>query len=304
MTTDPQARDEGPILPGSPLARALDREVVPRLSPGFADRVVAAAEARPAPLPPLRRVARWRTGRRLVVGMAGVMVLASAAAATGLLQQVVPSVPSPKAMWASLTGPAKAASAPQRALVPAPDPVTEPTPVAIAGTIDTPEELREAFARADEMREARRELRRALIERRLADALAQRKAAGLPDPTPEELATLRERLAAREGLRNAAVDARVQVRREELQRRVESGEALTREDLRQRPRLAQPLPGGSETFERLRKMTPAQRREAVRAMPTAERAALREELRARRSLGLVNEPAPAPSPSPITAPTD
>lgn len=304
MTTNPQAQDEGPILPNSPLARALDGVAVPRLSPDFADRVVAAAEARPAPLPPLRRVARWRTGRRFVAGMAGVMVLASAAAATGLLQQVVPSVPSPKVMWASLTGPAKAAPAPQRALAPAPDPVTEPTPVAIAGPIDTPEELGEAFRRADEMREARRELRRALIDRRLADALAQRKAAGLPDPTPQELAALRERLAAREGLRNAAVDARIQVRREELQRRVESGEALTREDLRQRPRPTQPLPGGSETFERLRQMAPAERREAVRAMPAAERAALREELRARRSLGLIPPPAQPASPLPSASPAE
>lgn len=304
MKTDPQAHDEGPILPGSALARALDREAVPRLSPGFADRVVAAAEARPAPLPPLRRTARWRTGRRLVVGMAGVMVLASAAAATGLLQQVVPSVPSPKVMWASLTGSAKSTPTLPRASAPAPAPVAQPTSVAIAGAIDTPEELAEAFARADERRNTRREVRRALIERRLADALAQRKSAGLPEPTPEELATLRERLAAREGLRNAAVDARIQVRREELQRRVESGEALTREDLRQRPRPVQPLPGGSETFERLRQMTPAERREAVRAMPAAERAALREELRARRSPGLIPPPAQPVSPLPSASPAE
>ena len=47
--------DSSPITPGSPLARALDDFAVPELSAGFADKVLAAAEARPAPLPELRR---------------------------------------------------------------------------------------------------------------------------------------------------------------------------------------------------------------------------------------------------------
>jgi hypothetical protein len=40
-----------PIVPGSPLARVLDGYRAPELPAGFADRVLAAAEARPAPLP-------------------------------------------------------------------------------------------------------------------------------------------------------------------------------------------------------------------------------------------------------------
>lgn len=297
MTTDPQFEDEGPILPGSPLGRALGGGATPRLPPGFADRVVAAAEARPPPLPPLRRTLRWRAGRRLAVGFAGVVALASAAAATGLLQQVVPSVPSPKAMWASLTGPAKAAPAARHAPAHVPAPVAEPTGVAIAGPINTPEELGEAFRRVDQLRETRREVRGTAIERRIADALLQRKAAGLPDPTPAELAALRERIAAREARRDAAVDAAVKVRREALERRVESGEPVTRQDFVRPLRPGEALSDGGATFERLKAMTPAERREAVRSMPQSERAALREELRARRAARRAPPVEAAPSPS-------
>lgn len=308
MTTNPQFEDEGPILPGSPLARALGSATPPRLSPGFADRVVAAAEARPAPLPQLRRTVRWRAGRRLAVGLAGVVALASAAAATGLLQQVVPSVPSAKAVWASLTGPAKAAPAPRRAPALQPTPAAEPTGIAITGPINTPEELGEAFRRVEQLRDTRREVRRMAIERRIADALAQRKAAGLPDPTPAELAALRERIAAREAQRDAAVDARVEVRRKALERRVENGEALTRKDFVRPLRPGEVLPQGDESLERLKGMTPAERREAVRTMPPSERAALREELRARRAARRAPqpqaEPQPAPSPSVAASPSD
>ena len=42
-------QDQGaPIIPGSPLARMLDDYAVPGLSAGFAGRVLAAAEVRPA----------------------------------------------------------------------------------------------------------------------------------------------------------------------------------------------------------------------------------------------------------------
>lgn len=308
MTTNPQFEDEGPILPGSPLARALGSAAPPRLSPGFADRVVAAAEARAAPLPQLRRTARWRAGRRLAVGLAGVVALASAAAATGLLQQVVPSVPSAKAVWASLTGPAKAAPVPQRAPALEPAPAAEPTGVAIAGPIDTPEELGEAFRRVEQLRDRRREVRRTAIERRIADALAQRKASGLPDPTPAELAALRERIAAREAQRDAAVDARVKVRREALERRVENGETLTRKDFVRPLRPGEVLAQGDESLERLKGMTPAERREAVRTMAPSERAALREELRARRAAWRAPQPQAvpqtAPSPSVAASPSD
>lgn len=302
MTSDAQHQDDGPILPGSSLARALDGAHAPRLSPGFADRVLAAAKARPAPLPAPRRTARWRTGRRLAFGLTGVVALASAAAATGLLQQVVPSMPSPKAMWASLTGPARPAPAPRPAPAHTQAPAAEPSGLAITGPIDTPEELGEVFRRVDQLRDTRREVRRTLLERRLADALAQRKASGLPDPSPAELAALRERLAALEARREAAVDARAEVRRNAFEQRVEKGEAVTRRDFVRPLRPGEALPGGVETFERLRAMSPAERREAVRAMSPSERAALREELRARRAAGSAPQPEAAPSPSAAATP--
>jgi hypothetical protein len=304
MTTNPRFEDEGPILPGSPLGRALGGGAAPRLSPGFADRVLVAAKARPAPLAPLRRAARWRAGRRLAFGLAGVAALASAAAATGLLQQVVPAVPSAKAVWAGLIGPTQSAPAERHAPAKAATPAAVPSALAITGPVDTPEELGEAFRRADQLREARRAGRREVIERRIADALAQRKAAGLADPSPAELAALRERLAMREARRDAAVDERVKVRREALERRVENGEALTGEDFVRPLRPGEALHGGSETFERLRSMTPAERREAVRTMPASERAALREELRARRAANLASPPDTAPSPSGAASPSD
>ena len=107
----------GLILPGSPLARALDDFAVPPLSAGFAERVLAAAETRSPPLPELRRPAggagrSWRMGRRIAVAALGFGALASAAAATGLLERFDIPVPSPEKVWASLTGKPQAVAAP------------------------------------------------------------------------------------------------------------------------------------------------------------------------------------------------
>ena len=53
-------RSGDPIMPLSALARAQSGDMVPSLSPGFGDRVIAAAEAQTAPLPALRRrPGRW-----------------------------------------------------------------------------------------------------------------------------------------------------------------------------------------------------------------------------------------------------
>jgi hypothetical protein len=91
------------------------------------------------------------------------------------------------------------------------------------------------------------------------------------------------------------------VRREELQRRVANGEALTREDFARPTGPRPPLSAGSDTFERLRAMPPAQRREAVRAMSAEDRAMLREELRARRTAAAAPVPAGQPTPEPAPA---
>ncbi len=306
MSVNTQGHDGGPILPGTPLARALSAGAVPPLSNGFADRVVAAAEARPEPLPELRRRSgrwsNWRTGRRLAVGFAGVVALASAAAATGLLQQLAIPVPSAGTIWASISGPARAAPAPSPSAAAAAssvatDEAVAPQPVGIAGPIDTPEELGEAFRRVDALRDKRREVRRAIIDQRIADEIARRSAAGLSPPTPAELAAVRERIDAAQSRRQQSVDARLKERREDLQRRVEAGEAITRRDILRPQATRQDLPEGSEAFETLRKMTPRERREAWRALPPEQRAALAEEYRTRRAA------ARAPAPNPSAAPT-
>lgn len=295
-----------PILPGSPLARVLARDAVPPLSPGFAERVVAAAEARPAPLPALRRRAGrwsgWRTGRRVVVGFAGVLVLGTAAAATGLIQQFALPMPSATAVWASLSGPAQAA------LTAAPPPNAVQTAAATAkveidGPIDTPEELGEAFRRVDEVRQGRRAERAQIIDQRIAREIERRRAAGLRVPTPEEELRLRERIAAAEVRREQNADQRIAARRESLKRKVESGESLTRKDIAAPLRARQPLAEGSAEFERLRRMTPQERRATLRMMPPEERRALLEEYRTLRS-----EEAPAtmasPNPSDTLISTD
>ncbi|MBA4052655.1 MAG: hypothetical protein C0472_12425, partial [Erythrobacter sp.] len=107
MSVNEPDRGSGPIAPGSPLARVLDGYGTPDLPAGFADRVLAAAETRAPPLPELRRPARsrrWRIGQRLAIGVASFGALATAAAATGVLEQLAIPVPSAKTVWASLTG--------------------------------------------------------------------------------------------------------------------------------------------------------------------------------------------------------
>ncbi len=298
MSVNENSDPGAPIAPGSPLARALDGYRPPRLSVDFADRVLAAAEARPPttlpPLPELRRPSRgwrgWRTGRRVAIGIASFGALATAAAATGLLQRLDLPVPSARTVWASITG--TAAATPEVLRTPAPAlAAADPAAVAIVGPIDTPEELGEAFRRIDAVRAGRREERRALIDQRIDAEIARRRAAGLPVPTPEEEARLRERIDAALSSRQQAIDTRVRQRREELQRKIESGEALTREDV---IRPSRQDTQASQQVERIRQMPQGKRREALRNLSPDERRALIEELRARRAAAPGSELPPAP----------
>ena len=222
-----------PIEPGSPLARALGDFAVPELPAGFAERVLAAAEVRPAPPPPLRRAVvqrRWRLGQRIAISLASFGALATAAAATGLLQQLAIPVPSAGTVWAAITGTAAAAPSPEaRRAAPAAAPSS--ALVAIEGPVDTPEELGEAFRRLDQVRADRREERRMIIDQRIKSAIERRRAAGLPVPSPEEEARLRARIESELVRREQRADAAMLARRENMQRKVEGGEALTREDI-------------------------------------------------------------------------
>jgi hypothetical protein len=274
------------IIPGSPLARALDGYPVPGLSPDFADRIVAAAEARPAPLPDLRRptpVRGWRLGRRIMVGAACFGALATAAAATGVLERFDIPVPSAEKVWASITGKETPAAVAPVAPQPTQAAATTLAPVTIDGPIDTPEELGEAFRRIDEVRQGRSEVRRQVIDQRIDNAIERRRAAGLPVPDAEQEARLRQRIDEAQARRQQLADERVQLRREEMARKVESGEALTREDvLRPLAEDARALQR-RERLERLRRMTPAERRAALRQLPPEQRRALIEEYRALRN---------------------
>ena len=279
-----------PIAPGSPLARMLDDYPVPPLSAGFADRVLAAAQTRAAPLPAKRSARRgwgWRMGRGLAIGAAGFGVLASAAAATGLLDRYNLPVPSAAQVWASVTGSAVQAPAPAKAAPPKPAPAlaityTPPAPVVIEGPVDTPEELAEAFRRIDAVRQGRSETRKAMTDQKIDAAIARRRAEGRPVPTPEEEARLRQRIADAQAQRDQRAAERVALRREEMARKVENGEALTREDILRPLREDQRAMERQDRIRRLRQMTPAQRREALRQLPPEERAAVNELWRSRR----------------------
>ena len=302
-----------PITPGSPLARALGEFTVPELPAGFADRVLAAAEARPAvalpPLPELRRkpaggdAARgWRLGRRIAIATVGFGALATAAAATGLLDRFDLPVPSPEKVWASLTG-KEAVAAPAPASKPVEASPADPAPAALAavrieGPIDTPEELGEAFRRIDEVRQGRSALRRQAIEQRIEREKARRAAAGLPLPTAEQEARIRQRIDAAEARREGLIDERLEVRREEMRGRVEAGEALTREDIVRPLREDQRAMQQREKLERLRRMSPEERRAAVRRLPPEERRALMEAWQERRAQRLGTD-APAGAQPPL-----
>ncbi len=295
-------QDQGaPIAPGSPLARALDDYAVHGLSAGFADRVLAAAEVRPAPLPDLRqrRSGRgWRLGRGIAIGIASFGALATAAAATGLLQQFDIPVPSAEKVWASITGkPPARAAAPAPVMAAASPAANEPASLArveIVGPVDTPEELSEAFRRIDEVRQGRYAAQRETIDRRIDKAIEQRRAAGLPVPTPEEEAAFRQRAEEAQARRQQLADERVAARRAEMERKVANGEALTRKDI------VQPLredARASERLRQLRRLSPEQRREALRQLPPEERRALMEQYRAFRQGPAAPTPA-VPSESP------
>ncbi|WP_026092192.1 hypothetical protein [Porphyrobacter sp. AAP82] len=296
-----------PIVPGSPLARMLDGYAAPELPAGFAERVLAAAEARPAPLPELRRAPsrsrRWRIGQRIAIGVASFGALATAAAATGLLEQLAITVPSARTVWAGLTGSAQPAGKPVAAVAAAapaaaaPAAALTPAAVAIEGPIDTPEELGETFRRVDEVRAGRCEERRRVIDQRIASEIERRRAAGLRVPTPEEEARLRERIERQLAAREQRADAAVAARRETMQRKVENGEALTREDLTGRK---PPSPETRERFRALRDLPPGERAKAWRDLSPAERRALADALRARRAVRL--PPAPAAVPQEDTPP--
>jgi hypothetical protein len=122
-----------------------------------------------------------------------------------------------------------------------------------------------------------------MIDQRIAREIERRKAAGLPLPTPEEEARLRQRIDAAQARREQIVTERIEARRTELEGKVANGEALTRDDIVRPLREDQRALERRERLEQLRQMTPEQRREAFRRLPPEQRRALVEEYRVRRA---------------------
>lgn len=213
----------------------LDADRAPPLSAGFADRVVAAAAERAPALPPLRpaRASRWRTTRRVALGIGAGLLLSSAAAATGVLQQVGIVLPQPVQKIVDEVTEKVTGRAPAPLVAVAPPPPSVPAAPLIEGPIDNPDELDAVFSRVDEARESRLAQRRAVADQRIDRELERRRAAGLPVPSAEEEAALRQQLADARARREAAAEPRREALREELREAVAEGQPLTRETLRQ-----------------------------------------------------------------------
>ncbi len=250
--------------PFDPALKALlDADRPPPLPAGFAERLAEAALARRDPLPRLRRspAQRWRTGRKVALGLLAGGLLSSAAAATGLLGQVGIVLPPPIQQFVddvaeTVTGRPVPAPVPARA---APPEAPVPGGRVIEGPIDSPQELETAFERIDAVREVRQNARRERVDQRIDGALERRREQGLPVPDAEEEARLRQRLEEARARRDALAAERREAVREDLRERVEEGEAIPPRSL---------LPNRGEALDRLS----PQQREAMRRRLAERRA--------------------------------
>jgi hypothetical protein len=170
---------------------ALDRFTVPPPTPGFADRIVAAAmmtaPSEPSSsLPPLPHRAgsrgQWRHPSRIVAGALAMSLISAAAAATGYLGDRVQTI----ARDLPVVGPMIAQVVPKPKIAPV-RPWVKPATVQAAApplTTDTPDAV-SAPLRPMLPPAVRREIRREIIAERIATGLerrAERRAAlGLPD---------------------------------------------------------------------------------------------------------------------------
>ncbi|MBD2842209.1 hypothetical protein [Erythrobacter rubeus] len=257
-------KNAGPIVPDSALGRSLGAYTAPDLSGGFADRIIAATEGRAAPLPASRPAgSRWRSARRLAVGALAAGALGTAAAATGVLERIGVDLPSPAEVWSTITRSEPEAVPASRQGSGLPSGALD-TRIEIEGPVDTPEELEEVFRRVDEIREERRDIRRERVDRLIDDAIERRREQGLPAPTPEREEQMRERLDQFRERRDTTREQRLEQRREEYRERIENGEELVPQDIireRREERFQRPV---GRRLERLREMSPEERRDAIR----------------------------------------
>lgn len=208
-----------------PALRAmLDGFAVPPLSPGFADRVVAAATNPPGPLPASAlsrrgRRGRWIRGHRVVIGVVALGLMSAGAAATAIFGDVARTIPVIGPLIASVA-PARPAHKAKLAVAAKPKPpegaapVVEETAPAAAMPLTLPERIA-----------IRHEIRREFVAERIAAGLKQREerreALGLPPkpPRPAQIIPILRRIPPAD---RAAVIERVREIRQE-QRAAELG---------------------------------------------------------------------------------
>jgi type IV secretory pathway VirB10-like protein len=236
MTDDPQ------------LARLLDAWAPPPLPAGFAERLMAHAEAGqtlPPVFPPRHRLrAAWSRTRFVVGGVAIGLMTATAAAAAGVFGNVGITIPAWQRTVEKVTGIELAEAepvAPQTAPAPPPaagPPAPAPTlrEIVADGRIESRAELEAAAQAVDARRAERQERVRERRDARVDALVAERRAQGLPAPTDEQLAARRARRDARAAQREEAAAARRDTRREALGQRLDNGETIDLEAERQRLR--------------------------------------------------------------------
>lgn len=196
------------------LGKMLDAFTVPPLSPGFADRVVAAAASLPKSLPaPVAsrrgRRARWIRGHRVVIGVVAFGLMSAGAAATAIFGDVARTIPVIGPLIASVV-PAKPQHKPKLTAVAKPKPGEGAVPPVVeeAPPAPLPVALPERIA-----------VRREFVAERIADGLQRRaerrEALGLPPrpPRPAQIIPILRRIPPAD---RAAVIERVrEIRREQ-----------------------------------------------------------------------------------------
>lgn len=206
------------------LGEMLDAFTVPPLSPGFADRVVAAAANPPKPLPVAvlsrgGRRARWIRGHRVVVGVVALGLMSAGAAATAIFGDVARTIPVIGPLIASVV-PTKPQHKPKLAVVAKPKPDEGAAPPVVEEVAPAP-----LLLTLPERIAVRHEIRREFVAERIAAGLERRaerrKALGLPPrpPRPAQIIPILRRIPPAD---RAAVIERVREIRQE-QRAAELG---------------------------------------------------------------------------------
>lgn len=294
---------------------ALDRFETPVLSAGFADRVVAAALASGASLPPVafarRRDRRglWRRAGQAAIGIAAFGMMSAAAVASGLLGAVGIEVPVLSAMLAPAPAKKKLPEATPKPAVRLAERPAPPPPV--AATVSPPTEIDAALPPWRQAMLARQAARRAanLAERQaflaqhpgLAEAIAagpEARRAYLAQH-PEVKDAMRARIAevrARRAAERAAMIMRQRARLDGALAEAPSLDPAARAAMQERRRMRLEATAAGQAGARVDPTVRAARIEAWRAYRAERRAERFARMRAagEAAASEPNEGSPAP----------